>query len=85
MQGGVGGGHKGEGGDDDLVAGADAQGQAGQVQAVGGVGDGEGVFAAGEGGKGGLKLGGHLAHGEPAGANHLEDGFFLFDAEIQIC
>ena len=85
MQGGVGGGDKGEGGDDDFVTGADAEGEAGQVQAFGGVGDGEGVFGAGEGDEFGFEVLGDFTHGEPAGADDAEDGCFLFGAEIEIC
>ncbi len=45
---GVGAGDEGQGGNDDLVAGTDAQRQTGQVQGDGGVGNRQGVLGAGE-------------------------------------
>jgi len=71
---GVGGGDEGEGGEDDFVPGANAKGNAGEMQGFGGVGDGEAVGAAGQLGEVVFEVGGDFAHGEPFGMEDREDG-----------
>jgi len=71
---GVGGGDEGEGGDDDFIAGPDAERQAGEMQGFGGVGDGEAMGGACHLGEGLFELGGDFAHGKPFGMEDGEDG-----------
>ena len=59
---GVGGGDEGERGDDDFIAGADAEGDAGKVEGFGGVGDGEAVGGGGEVGEGLFEVVRHVSH-----------------------
>jgi len=71
---GVGRRDEGERWDDNLVAWANAEGYAGQVQGFGGVGDAEAVRAAGELGEVVLELSGNCTHGEPLRVEDGEDG-----------
>jgi len=70
----VGGGDEGEGGGDDLVAGADVQGEEAAVEAGGAGGDGDGFVDVEVVLEGVFELGAFGAQGEMAGFQNVDDG-----------
>jgi hypothetical protein len=83
-QGRVRGGDEGEARADDLVAGADAERDVGEVQRGGAVRQREDARGAERLAEAPLELGGALAHREPAGRDHLPRGLLLLGAERQV-
>jgi len=77
-------GDEGERRQDHLVAGSDAERQAGQMQGGGGVGDCQSVGAARELGVLLLECLGDRTHRQPAGANDSADRFQFFRSKVHI-
>ncbi len=81
---GVGGGHKGQGGDDGFGAGSQPGRHAGQVQGGRGVGHGDGMPGVDVVGQLALELLRDGAHGQPLAADDLQDGLFFLGAKVNI-